>query len=262
MNLLYCGDSGVCQGIALSARSVCRYAEAPVSVFILTAGVGGRQPITAGFGTALERTLCSSGLPHCVRVINISALFTAQPPIANMQTRFTPCCMLRLYGDLVPEIPDRVLYLDSDVLCRSSLMPLFCTDMEGKEIAGVPDRYGKWFFGNPLRHSYLNSGVLLLDMKQIRQSGLFARCRAMCRDKKMFMPDQTALNKLAKKKRLPRCYNEQSAIRPATICKHFTTFFRFFPYFHTVTVKPWDTQRLHKELNIYEFDYLFEETTQ
>lgn len=34
-----------------------------------------------------------------------------------MQSRFTACCMLRLFADKT-DIKDRVLYLDTDVLCR------------------------------------------------------------------------------------------------------------------------------------------------
>lgn len=37
-----------------------------------------------------------------------------------MGTRFTPCCMLRLYADRIPELPDRLLYLDTDVLCAGA----------------------------------------------------------------------------------------------------------------------------------------------
>lgn len=258
MHLLYCGDRNVCTGIRLSALSVCQYETAPVHISLLTAAVDGSQPIPATFAENLQKELSAGGIAHQVELFDITQHFLDQPPTANMATRFTPCCMLRLYADLIPEIPDKVIYLDADVLCRDSLSPLFSVDMEGAEIAGVPDRYGKWFFGDPLRHNYLNSGVLLLDMKAIRRSGLFRKCRTLCQRKRMFMPDQSALNKLAKKKKLPRRYNEQAAICEDTVCKHFTTFFRFLPYFHPVTVKPWDKEKLHNVLHIYEFDHLLD----
>jgi len=154
----------------------------------------------------------------------------------------------------VPELPDRILYLDADVLCRADFSPLYDQDLSHVEIAGVPDRYGKWFFGNLFKHDYLNSGVLLMNMANIRKSGVFQRCRDMCRDVRMFMPDQSALNKTARKGKLPARYNEQGRIKPDTVFKHFTTFFRFFPYVRAVTVKPWQTDRMHRELGIFEFD--------
>ena len=41
--------------------------------------------------------------------------------------------------------------------------------------------------------------------------------------------------------------------------KHFTTFFRFLPRFKAVTIKPWQVEKLHNELKIYEFDDILEE---
>lgn len=167
--------------------------------------------------------------------------------------------MLRLFADTVPEIPDKILYLDADVLCRANFSRLYYSDITNIEIAGVADKYGKWFFGNVFKHNYLNSGVLLMNVKNIRKSGVFAACRKLCCNKKMFMPDQTALNKLAIKKKIPTCYNEQGRIKKNTVFKHFTTYFKFFPFFKTVTVKPWEQEKLHKKLKIFEFDYIFEE---
>ena len=100
---------------------------------------------------------------------------------------------------------------------------------------------------------------MLIDLARVRKNGLFSKCRALCREKKMFMPDQTALNKLSVKQKLPRRYNEQAGIRRDTVLKHFTTFFRFVPYVHTVTVKPWQENDLHEVLKIYEFDDILAE---
>lgn len=256
MNILFCGDAGVAQGIFLSALSICRHNPAPLHFYILTAGLPGHEAIGEPFRQKLLRSLCQTHTCVQVTLLDISDIFSRELPTANMGTRFTPLCMLRLFADQVPEIPDKILYLDGDVLCRGDLTALYAHDLSGVEIAGVPDRYGKWFFGNIFRHDYLNSGVLLMNMAAIRQSGLFRNARQMCRDKKMFMPDQSALNKLAIKEKLPARFNEQGRIRRDTVLKHFTTFFRFFPYIHTVTVKPWQIDAMHDILGIYEFDDL------
>lgn len=126
----------------------------------------------------------------------------------------------------------------------------------------MPDYYGRWFFRRRvIVHDYLNSGVLLLDMKKIRADGLFRRCRRMCAAKRMFMPDQSALNKLAKSKKImPRRYNEQRRQQNNTVFRHFTTTFRLFPTFHTVSVKPWQEDKMHEVLKIYEYDALIAES--
>lgn len=259
MNILFCGDKGVYEGICLSALSLCKHTQEALTFFILTADVGGHTAISPDLARRLQHMLRAAGKDHQVLLLDITERFHRYRPLANMGTRFTPCCMLRLFADLVPAIPDKILYLDADVLCRAAFNTFYNMDISGIEIAGVPDRYGKWFFGNPLKHDYLNSGVLLMNMANIRKSGLFEKCRRLCRDKKMFMPDQSALNKLAVKRKVSARYNAQGKIRPDTVFKHFTTFFRFFPYIRAVTIKPWHTDALHRELKVFEFDDILEE---
>lgn len=258
MNILFCGDSGVCAGIFLSALSVCKNATENINIFILTASVGKREAISQNFVEKLKKAVLKENENNNVLLFDISQQFEDYLPLANMGTRFTPLCMLRLFADTLPKIPDKILYLDTDVLCRGDFSELYRLDISDCEIAGVPDRYGKWFFGNILKHNYLNSGVLLMNMESIRKSGLFEKCRLMCRDRKMFMPDQTALNKLSVKKKISQKYNEQGKIKSDTVLKHFTTFFKFFP-FRAVTVKPWQEDELHNKLGIYEFDNLLNE---
>lgn len=260
MNIMFCGDKNAAVGILFSISSICRHEKSQINYFVITADVDGViEGIKPGFSEVLSRTAKKGNPQNSVTLIDVSKMFSSCLPTANMTTRFTPACMLRLFADLVPEIPDKILYLDTDVLCRKSFSDFYNTDISDIEIAGVPDRYGKWFFGNILRHNYLNSGVLLMNMKNIRSSGLFGKCRRRCRDKKMFMPDQTSLNKLSIKRKVPRKYNEQANIKGDTVLKHFTTFFNFWPFIHHVTVKPWEKEKMHEILGIYEFDYLFEE---
>ncbi len=259
MNILFCGDKGASDGIFLSALSVCKNTNEALSFYILTASVGKREAISPSFAEKLRKAICAEGKNYKVILLDISEKFKSCLPLANMRTRFTPLCMLRLFSDMVPEIPDKILYLDADVLCRADFEDFYFSDITDIEIAGVPDRYGKWFFGNIFRHDYLNSGVLLMNMSRIRKSGLFEKCRLLCRDKKMFMPDQSALNKLAVKRKVPSRYNAQGKLKSDTVFKHFTTFFKFFPYVRAVTIKPWDTDKLHTELKIFEFDDILEE---
>ena len=76
----------------------------------------------------------------------------------------------------------------------------------------------------------------------------------------MFMPDQSAINRLATSKKIvPRKYNEQRKLHKDTVFQHFTTSFRFFPWFHTLTIKPWQVDRVHEELKITEYDDIFKE---
>lgn len=121
---------------------------------------------------------------------------------------------------------------------------------------GSLDYYGKWFFKNKkIKFNYINSGVLLLNLEKIRQTKLFKRAREMCKEKKMFMPDQSSINKLSVGKKIEqRKYNEQRRLKKDTVFQHFTTSFRLLPFFHKVTIKPWNIDKVHKKLKIFEYD--------
>ncbi len=258
MDILYCGDSNIEKGVLMSALSLCKNCDENLRVHILTASVGKHKAIPNDFALKLTKTALQFEKQIAVKIYDLSKEFESFLPKANMNTRFTPLCMLRLFADTVDELPEKLLYLDSDVMCRKDFSEFYNTDIGDIEMLGVADRYGKWFFGNVFKHDYLNSGVLLLNMKNIKESNLFYKCRKMCAEKRMFMPDQSALNKLSVKRKTHNKYNEQGKMKNDTVFKHFTTFFSFFPYFHAVTIKPWNKKELHTKLRIFEFDDILE----
>ncbi|MCD7817626.1 MAG: hypothetical protein LUH07_01030 [Lachnospiraceae bacterium] len=267
MNVLYCGDKKIEDGLVISVLSLLKHTSEPLNIFVMTMDlklktgcISSVSPETIRY---LDGLLKKQNEESSVVRIDAAKLFCAAPPLANMETRFTPCCMLRLYADQVPDLPERILYLDNDVVCRKDFSSFYYQELSDYELAGVPDYYGKWFFRKNLFHmDYMNSGVLLLNLACIRETGLFARCRALCRDKKMFMPDQSAINKLADKKKLcPRVYNEQRRLHKGTVFQHFTTSFRFFPWLHTLTVKPWQIEQVHEKLKLHEYDDILQEYT-
>ena len=268
MNILYCGDSNIADGVIISVISLLRSIDEPLNIYILTASVRNTEreykALSEDFADMLNRHVKEKNKNSSVMMTDITELFENEPPTSNMDSRFTPCCMLRLYADLVPSLPDRILYLDNDVICRRSCSEFYEQDISDYELCGVLDHYGKWFFRKHVfKADYLNSGVLLLNLKKIRETGLFAKCRKRCAVKKMFMPDQSALNKLAiSKKACLRRYNEQRRLQSTTVLQHFTTSFRFFPWVHTVSVKPWHIERVHSVLKLHEYDNILTEYQQ
>ncbi|MBQ4312681.1 MAG: glycosyltransferase family 8 protein [Clostridia bacterium] len=265
MNILFCGDKNIADGVIIATLSLMKNAPEPLNIYILTASIKARgkeiYALRSDFADFLRELVVSRNPQNTVSFYDISGLFASMPPTANMDTRFTPCCMLRLYADLLPELPERIMYLDNDVICRRDPSHFYHQDMEGVELAGTLDYYGSWFFRNDfLRRDYINSGVLLLNLSEIRKTGLFKKCRERCRTVEMFMPDQSALNKLAMTKRIcDRRFNEQRILRDDTVFQHFTTSFRFFPWFHTVSVKPWNINGMHETLGLYEYDDILTE---
>lgn len=268
MNIMFCGDEKMTDGVLIATLSLMRHTDQPLHIYVLTAklNVNGHayQPFSAVTAERMADLMRQENPQHRLTRIDITDLFMANPPQANMTTMFTPYCMLRLYADLIPELPDRVLYLDTDIVCRRSFSNLYQEPMKDVDIAGVLDHYGKWWFHHKLTwFDYINSGVLLMNLASIRQDGLLVRCRRLIRHRWLFMPDQSAMNIIAKSKQiLPRKYNEQHKVETDTVFQHFTTSFRFWPRFRIVTVKPWQISAVHQQLGLHEYDDLLNDYRQ
>jgi len=265
MNILYCGDENIENGLIISILSLLKNVKEELKIYVLTMDMQSEKKrfrsISDESINILNERVKQNNEKSFVKKIDITELFENSVPTKNMQTRFTPYCMIRLFADEIGELPDKILYLDTDVVCRKDFTEFYNQDISDYELVGVLDHYGKWFFKkNIFRMDYINSGVLLLNLAKIKETGLFKECRKLCREEEMFMPDQSAINRLSvEKKILPRKYNEQRKLRKDTVFQHFTTSFRFFPWFHTLTIKPWQIDRVHEELNITEYDDIFAE---
>ncbi|RVU71097.1 MULTISPECIES: glycosyltransferase [Lactobacillus] len=268
MNILFCGDENAEDGVLISTLSLLKNSGAQeLHLYIMTMEAHSDErkyhPFSKQVADFLRSLLINANPNNSLQLIDCTALFVKEPPSVNMNTRFTPYAMLRLFADQLPEIPDRILYLDDDIVIRGNITAFYQQNITGIELVGVLDYWGRFFFHNvKTKHvfDYLNSGVLLLNMPKIKQTGLFAKVRQMMQTKKMFLPDQSAINKLAVAKRVvPRRYNEQYRLHKDTKIQHFTTSFRFWPYFHTQTVKPWDVERVHSVLHLHEYDDILNE---
>ena len=147
------------------------------------------------------------------------------------------------------------MYLDADIVCYGDLNELYNRDIADYEFAASLDYFGKWF----IDYKYINSGVLLMNLKKLRENDSLRKCREMCVEKKMLLPDQTALNKCCEQKLyLPRKYNEQKERKEDTVVRHFSKTIKFIPYFKTINIKPWEIEKIHDVYKIHDFDDVIE----
>lgn len=265
MNILFCGDSNAEDGVLIATLSLLKNSGAEeLHIYVLTMYTRNYKkkyhPFSKHAAVYIRSLLVKQNPNNTLKLIDCTSLFIEENPAANMKNHFTPYAMLRLFSDQLPQIPHRILYLDDDVIVRRSLRTFYKQDLTNVQLVGILDYWGRFFFHNYHEHKifdYINSGVLLLNMEEIKETKLFARIRHMMQVKNMFMPDQSAINKLATEKKIaPRRYNEQYKLQPDTVIQHFTTSFRFFPFFRTQTVKPWDVKRIHSVLKLHEYDDL------
>lgn len=285
MNILYCGDKGIARGALVSILSILKYNLGELHFYILTINYEDTVAFTEKSAKFLDELVKKTNKKSFVKLIDATDIFVKNLPRKNMGSYFTPCSMLRLYIDKVPEIAklDRVLYLDYDVVCRGDLSEFYDTDLDGIEAAGVLDIYGRrWYKYHGLlkrkndtavvdvrdekefsflKQDYMNSGVMLFNMKECIKTKMFERAATLCATKRMMLADQAALNKcINKRKLMSRKYNEQEERpRKDTVLHHFSNNFKFWPYFKVQKVKPFDVERVHSVLKITEYDDILKE---
>lgn len=174
----------------------------------------------------------------------------------NEMAYCSPYTLLRLFADLVPEMPDKLLYLDVDLLFNQDITLLYQTDIEGYEYAAARDHYGKYLL-NP---NYINAGVLLLNLKEIKKTQLLCKARELIKTKKLMFADQSAIYRATtKKKMLPQKFNDQKFLHKHTVVRHFSKRLFYLPYPHTDNIKQWMVGKVHKVFGYYVFDdILFE----
>ncbi len=173
----------------------------------------------------------------------------------NEMTYCSPYTLLRLLADKIDAIPDKLLYLDVDIMFQRDIKLLYHTNIDKYEYAAARDHYGKYL----IHPNYINAGVLLLNMKMIKKTQLFEKARKLLKIKKLIFADQSAIYRnTIKKKMLPQKFNDQKFLHKHTVVRHFSKRLFYLPYPHTDNVKQWQVDRVHKIFGYHQFDDIYE----
>ncbi len=260
IKILMCGNKNIFCGIILTVLSISAHTNKKIDLYIGTMDLSDKDerflPITDHQRKTAESVLKKAHPESKAILVDFSESFRKELINSkNLGSGYTPYAMIRLFADEI-DVGEKLLYLDTDVLFKGNPEDLWSINIDGYHIAGARDFFGKFFFSP----RYLNSGVLLMNMNEMKKDNVFKKCRNLCNEKKMLLFDQHALNKYAKKKLiLHRRYNEQHKTFDNTIVRHFAMTIKWFPYFHTETVKPWNPELVHEKLGDHSFDKIFEE---
>ena len=262
INLLLCGNEKVFDGALTELISIINRTSEVINCYIFTAELTRIKPeytpIKDEQVDFLNEVVKRKNQKNKVTKIDVTKIYENEfKNCVNDGAYCTPYTLLRLFADLVPEIPDKLLYLDIDIMVGRDITQLFNINIEEYEYAAVKEKYGCWL----IRPDYINAGMLLLNMKKIKETGLLKKAREKIKTKKMLFADQDAVYwSTTKKKILPRIYNEQSKFnKKDTVICHFCKRLMFLPYPHTENFKQWNIEEVHKVLKCYYFDEDLEE---
>lgn len=262
-NILFCGNMKVFDGMLTGMLSILLRTKSkePFHFFIFTMDVSHLKadylPVTDEQIAFLQNVVKEYNEENIVEKVDVTQIYMEEfANCPNEGAYCSPYTLLRLLADKIEQIPDRLLYLDADILFNREPELLYDTDITGYEYAAARDHYGKYL----LHHDYINAGVLLLNMEEIKKTGLFEKARELIKTKKMLFADQDAVYRsTSKKKMLPQKFNDQKFLHKSTIVRHFSKRLFYLPYPHTDNIKQWDVSRIHRVFGYDQFDdILFE----
>ena len=259
INILLCGNNKVFEGALTELISITNKTKEAINCYIFTMDATRLKPeyipITDSQVDFLEQVIKEKNIKN--RITKIDVYEKEFLNCYNENAYCTPYTLLRLLADKVSEIPDKILYLDIDIMVGDDISKLYNIDISEYEYAAVKEKYGCWI----IRPDYINAGMLLLNMKKIKETRLLEKAREMLRKRKLLFADQDAIFwSTTKKLLLPRIYNEQSKFnKKDTVICHFCKRLMFLPYPHTENYKQWQVEEIHKYLKCYAFDKDLEE---
>lgn len=195
VHVLLCTNRGYYRHAAVVAVSLAAATRASVKIHIVT--TEDCSDLAAGLAKSLEpyphvRLEC-----HRVAAERIAGAFTDRYVTGEAYLRF-------LAPEILPDSVERVVYLDCDVVVLGDVAELAAAPLEGKAVGAVPE----WNWRGPdverrmaglgiePGHTYVNSGVLVLDLARWRRDGITERLLEKVAElgSRLVYFDQDALN--------------------------------------------------------------------
>jgi lipopolysaccharide biosynthesis glycosyltransferase len=258
INILFSGNDKVLDGVLTCMLSIFKRTttKEPFCFYVMTMDATRvkeqYKPIDDNMIAFLNKVAKEYNEENVVIKLDVTDLYEREfKECPNELAYCSPYTLLRLLADLVNGLPDKLLYLDVDILFNRDIILLYNIDVTGYEYAVARDHYGKYLI-NP---NYINAGVLLLNMAEIRKTGLLEKSRQLIKTKKLVFADESALYRsTTKKKMLPQRFNDQKFLHRHTVIRHFSKRLFYLPYPHTANIKQWRVSDIHRIFGYYQFD--------
>lgn len=258
IHVLQTGNSKIFQGICLNVLSMMKHTKEPIHLHIMTMEISWSNvpKISLESCEYLRKVMKGFNFANEVSYYDVSKEFEETfKDTPNMNPKYSPASLIRLLFTRYIDC-DKLIYLDADTMTCASLQEFEKIDIENKEMAVCLDYLGKFW----IKKDYFNSGVLYINVKRVKETGLFEKAIELLQHKKLYFSDQSALYKFCKERvYIPFRFNEQRSIKEDTVIKHFCKGIRYFPFFKVYNYKQWNVKMLHKFFKMHDFDDIFED---
>lgn len=263
VNVLFCGNDKVFDGMLTCALSILKRTESsePFCFYVFTMDVSHIKDNYLSVNDRqiefFDKVIKSYNEENKVVLVDVTDIYMSEfGGCPNESAYCSPYTLIRLFADIIENIPDKILYLDADIMFNRDIHLLYDEDVNGVEYAAARDHYGKYL----VKPNYINAGVLLFNMAEIKRTGLLKKARALIKTKKLTFADQSAIiRSTTKKKMLPQRFNDQKFLHKHTVVRHFSKRLFWLPYPHTENIKQWQVDRIHSVFKYHQFDDILDE---
>ncbi len=159
MDILFCGNEKVFDGVLSAGLSIVKRLEDPESLTIhiftmeLTRVSSDYTAMKQQHADIIENALRKHNPETFVKLCDVSNLYEKHlKENPNERCYCSPYTLLRLLADLLP-MPDKFLYLDTDVMLCRDIRLLYDQDISNVEYAAARDHYGHFL----IHPNYINA---------------------------------------------------------------------------------------------------------
>ena len=157
INIMFTGNDKVYDGMLIASISIVKHCKEPITCFVITMDLTDRnpnfRPVNNTQISQLKILYQSVNPSSQVVLVDATDLFLKELGNSpNNHNAYTPYSLLRLLTHKIDVIPDKALYLDTDIIFNDNITKLYDTNITNYELAGVRDYYGKFFFYPQVRN--------------------------------------------------------------------------------------------------------------
>ena len=146
INILFCGNYKVFDGALTELISITNKTSEAVNCYIYTMNVSRINPDFVSMSDEqidfLNKVIKSKNSENKVTKIDVTEIYEKEFGHGKNENAYcTPYTLLRLFADIVPNMPEKLLYLDIDMMAAKDIAELYNTNIEEYVYAAVKEKY-------------------------------------------------------------------------------------------------------------------------